>query len=637
MKKLNKKGFTLLELLIAIAIFTSIIFICYSIFNKFLILTKDQLNINQGQLTVNDMNEYLTEDLEKAGSIALCLDGKEIAKTTQENTESKTQQDVLKENIDSLKQKLSGENNFEYSYKIKFKGESTQISKSTEYDETYDVIYTVSITKKYENSYKYTVIRTDKTDGVSITFVNDETVTKKQSEEFKVPFTIEGTNPYKVSLGYNGKNDEFVKKEFTIASIFNELGNGTGGGGNTEENPTTPTPSPDEIKPPPDKGEPPEQWGGNIQFNTLGFWTADSTIKSKDNLYTWVSSETEIIEDAYADQQDGKNDEFNIEGYVKYNNNTFTGSYVGYNEIKNDYSWQGQVKDISIGRKQIKNIAIYVSKDTILKDFKIESNEATITIDQTILRSNDSVNLGTGWHFCQIEFNNKSLLNFRFTGKLSIDKDEVSSGYAYVAYEKEDYSPTENTPGGGTDENEAETNDLDGDIIFEYISNDKYNSNMTQLTSSIKVQEKNGEYESVYNKTNDNDRNQFLRENTIHLMIENIFNMEKVNGKYIKDQTEDTSNLIRVTNSPYGNPVITNNKICKDIRDVNKILITCDDNTKLLLSNEVNENYSIIQKSSKQYELTITKKQPNINLKFTFNQINKIENFKIAFTFIEDK
>ena len=74
-----------------------------------------------------------------------------------------------------------------------------------------------------------------------------------------------------MSLGYNGKNDEFVKKEFTIASILNELGNGTGGDGNTEENPTTPTPSPDEIKPPPDKVEPPEQWGGKYSLIHLDF------------------------------------------------------------------------------------------------------------------------------------------------------------------------------------------------------------------------------------------------------------------------------------------------------------------------------------------------------------------------------
>ena len=230
MKKFNKKGFTLLELLIAIAIFTSIIFICYSIFNKFLMLTKDQLNINQGQLTVNDMNEYLTKDLEKTSSIALYLDNNEIAKTTQENTKSKNneanaQQDVLKEKIDSLKEKLSVENNFEYSYKIKFKDKQT--------NEHIDVIYQVNITKKDkngykypENNYKYSIVRKDETNGVSITFVNNETVTKKQSEEFKVPFTIEGTNPYKVSLGYNGKNNEFVRKEFTIASsIFEQTSN----------------------------------------------------------------------------------------------------------------------------------------------------------------------------------------------------------------------------------------------------------------------------------------------------------------------------------------------------------------------------------------------------------------------------
>lgn len=607
MKKFNKKGFTLLELLIAIAIFTSIIFICYSIFNKFLMLTKDQLNINQGQLTVNDMNEYLTKDLEKTSSIALYLDNNEIAKTTQENTKSKNneanaQQDVLKEKIDSLKEKLSVENNFEYSYKIKFKGESTQISKSTEYD----VIYTVSITKKYENSYKYTIIRTDTTDGVSITFVNDETVTKKQSEEFKVPFTIEGTNPYKVSLGYNGKNDEFVKKEFTIASILNELGNGTGGDGNTEENPTTPTPSPDEIKPPPDKVEPPEQWGGNIQFNTLGFWTADSTIKSKDNLYTWVSSETEIMKDAYADQEDGKNDEFNIEGYVKYNNNTFTGSYIGYNEIKNDYGWQGQVKDISIGSKQIKRIAIYVSKDTILKDFKIESDEAKITIDEITLRNNDSINLGTGWHFCKIELNNKSLLNFKFTGKLSIDKSKVSSGYAYVAYEKDDYKNTSN---------------LRGDLIFEFSNFTQGSENhWTNFTSTIKYKKDNmyiTEDTTPYPHINVDNNN--IKNIQINIIIKKDF-------KYIEGFTQPS-------NIKY---YINQGEIDKDISKICGMRIFSDTNITIL-----SESIKNFENKGEYFECTFNNmgNQPSMDIKIDCSQIKKngIDKGSFYIEFIEDK
>ena len=63
MIKRNNKGFTLLELMISIFILTIVIFIGYRVINKSTIDIKNQSNINQGQLTVNDMNEYLTKDL----------------------------------------------------------------------------------------------------------------------------------------------------------------------------------------------------------------------------------------------------------------------------------------------------------------------------------------------------------------------------------------------------------------------------------------------------------------------------------------------------------------------------------------------------------------------------------------------
>ena len=70
MIKRNNKGFTLLELLISIFILTTVIFIGYRVINKSTIDIKNQSNINKGQLTMNDMNEYLTKDLEQASSIA---------------------------------------------------------------------------------------------------------------------------------------------------------------------------------------------------------------------------------------------------------------------------------------------------------------------------------------------------------------------------------------------------------------------------------------------------------------------------------------------------------------------------------------------------------------------------------------
>ena len=71
MIKRNNKGFTLLELLISIFILTTVIFLGYRVINKSTIDIKNQSNINKGQLTVNDMNEYLTKDLERARNVVI--------------------------------------------------------------------------------------------------------------------------------------------------------------------------------------------------------------------------------------------------------------------------------------------------------------------------------------------------------------------------------------------------------------------------------------------------------------------------------------------------------------------------------------------------------------------------------------
>lgn len=238
MKKLNKKGFTLLELLIAIAIFTAVIFIGYNIFNKYLILTNNQLNINQGQLTVNDMNEYLTKDLEKTSKVILKSDYIE-SKTnlTRQSTEDNI---ITNKNLEDAFENYLEDRVFDYTYEIYSKEEN---------EEKINVTYEVNITK-YKNNYKYSVLRQE-TGGISITFINDETVTKKENESFELPFTIEGDDIYKVNLGYNGKNNEFVRHEFTVASRLY-----TYNGNNNNTNPPAGTPdNPMEIPKEPEKDD----------------------------------------------------------------------------------------------------------------------------------------------------------------------------------------------------------------------------------------------------------------------------------------------------------------------------------------------------------------------------------------------
>lgn len=69
MKSKNKKGFTLIELIIAIAIITTVVFIGYKVLNKSEIFSNEQRKINNVQLGFNNLRKYITEDLKKTDSI----------------------------------------------------------------------------------------------------------------------------------------------------------------------------------------------------------------------------------------------------------------------------------------------------------------------------------------------------------------------------------------------------------------------------------------------------------------------------------------------------------------------------------------------------------------------------------------
>lgn len=211
MFKKSNSGFTLLELLISICILTTVIFIGYKVIDKATIDIKNQGNINKGQLTMNDMNEYLTKDLEQAKSVALFLNGEKIADTiVEENDSEEEKQNILSDKIRDLENelnKLSIGNKFDYSYAIRFKNDENN---------TYSIKYKVEITKS-NHDYKYSISR-EENNGINISFINEALLKEKE-----LPFLIEGNSPYKVTLGYTSKDNSFTKHEFTITYRLNNI------------------------------------------------------------------------------------------------------------------------------------------------------------------------------------------------------------------------------------------------------------------------------------------------------------------------------------------------------------------------------------------------------------------------------
>ena len=613
MIKRNNKGFTLLELMISIFILTTVIFLGYKVINKSTMYIKNQSNIHKGQLTVNDMNEYLTKDLEQASSIVLIVDNKKIIDTSLEENSTEEQQTILSKNqLEKILKNISStREEFTYSYNIRFREDE-----NSENDD-YSRIYSVKINKDDKDNYRYSVSR-EETDGVSISFVIDEILKEKE-----LPFVIYGNNPYKVFLAYNGKNNEFEKHEFTVTSRLYEI-DGSGNGSDT-----TP-PSVDNIKPP-------EEWVDNptipINYNAIGFWTADSSKKQSDNLYTWVT-DGKILVDGYATQKEENVDKFNIAGLARSGNNALTKSYIGYNNNIDITkfnppkleSYEFLAKSEEFSKQNIVKISIYVSPHTKLEEFEIEKTQGSgpIQIPST---------LESGWHHCTIE--NTNQVSFKFKGKLSItDKSKVSSGYAYVVYEKYDSS----TSGGNSsseddldDDNTLVTND--GDLIYEITRNDKLGMNpgQTLLTTIPKIKNKDGKYEEIY--TNEESTN-------------NAISIGDLSKFYIHILLNKDSGYIQTYMEKFPGKQIYNNNMYKDLTKIKEIVVKCDENTKLKLDlskTDSNGNIEKISDNEFRVKLRTDNNQSNTYIYFDISKYYDTDEvpdgvkFKVSFTFIEDK
>ncbi|MGL4912994.1 MAG: PulJ/GspJ family protein [Romboutsia sp.] len=287
MKIKNNKGFTLLEVLVAIFIFTTVIFIGYKIIDKSTIAVKDQGNINKGQLTMNDMNNYLTKDLEQATSIQLLLDSDgedtdnyEIIADTkiEEGQDPEAKKNLLEEVFSSQIETKLNTNNSKFKYKYIIRNNTDSELDDNKY---------IATVKKEGKIIEHTVERIDK-NGTKIEFIN-----KDKTKEKILPIKITGNNPYKVNIGYMDKNNSFNKHEFEVTSRLSSI---VAGDDSEEINPPKPDipwipiePGKPIIPEPPEDLNPP-LIDDKFDLDTLGcigFWAADSSKKKEENLYVW--------------------------------------------------------------------------------------------------------------------------------------------------------------------------------------------------------------------------------------------------------------------------------------------------------------------------------------------------------------
>lgn len=228
-KKNNNKGFTLIELIIAMNILSVVLVMGYNIINKSDLFMGSQQKITNNQSIANIVNTYLAEDIEESTSI-------------------------------STKSELV---NNKYNYII------SKNSGSVEYE--------VTLYKK-KNKDVYSLLRTDGTSSIEIA--------TNQLRSNDTPITIESNDSgaYEVKISYTENNKA---KEYKF-SIFSRIGTNssrirTNSNDSNQENTT------EAIKPSVDEMP---QLPGEIGPNThyIGFWMADPTIQKENNIYTWIDN-----------------------------------------------------------------------------------------------------------------------------------------------------------------------------------------------------------------------------------------------------------------------------------------------------------------------------------------------------------
>ena len=181
MKKINNKGFTLIEMIIVMTIFGVVISLGYGVFNGSQRALTEQTEVFNGQTTMNLINKFLSKDLKVSQGISMPLDS------------SNNKIDDLQKFINNINNQTSNKQ-IQYRYEISL-GEDNKI-----------VTYRVNIELK-NNNYIYSITRIDENNS-TIDILSNKTSLKNGN--IIIPFTI---NLEGASYNDNG--------EYTNGGIYN--------------------------------------------------------------------------------------------------------------------------------------------------------------------------------------------------------------------------------------------------------------------------------------------------------------------------------------------------------------------------------------------------------------------------------
>lgn len=491
--KNNNKGFTLIELIIAMSILSIVLAIGYNIINKSGSIINLQQYITQNQSVANLVNTYISKDIEESKSV-------------------------------SEKEKI---NDITYRYII------TKVNKSIEYK--------IELGNK-KGKKVYNLIRNDGNSSIEI--ISNQI--RDGDEPFLIKLKSNGNYEVEISYSENNKPKEYL---FDVSSRLSANNNGEDSSGEDEneggydDNSQNIKPSPDDMP------SLPEEVGPNIHY--IGFWMANSDIQKQNNIYTWIDNNVE-------------------KGSSNKQENSISASISPGNDYTSEFSCiEGiRVQGAITEKSEVEFLGIYVSKGTQVEDFEIKSNGSiTVLNDLTRESSNGKVNLSGGandgkWYTCQVS---GDINSFQITsGKLSINKDIVNSGYVLIVYSES-------------------AKDLgDADIIFEYQRNyeEPMNSNQFNMTNSIKIKNGINSYETVDTKK-DNAFN-----GSIQTRISNYTHEGSPNILLMTEKSND-----RRVYSIYG----------KNIKQIKKVILTLEGN--LYIENKSGLTEII---PNKQYEFNFT-------------------------------
>lgn len=202
MKKLNTRGVTLVELIIAIAILGVVLSIGYGIINSANKSLNEQSEVFSGQMSINTVRKFITKDLEQAKKQEL-EDSMSVLSLVDKN---RTPLDESQ--LQALVNKVNESNKEEYIYEINTKDGKVE--------------YKIILSKdEKRNKYMYDMVRVKTSD------LNTDTIEilSKQPVNFKdsnveIPFIVENEgNTYYVELGYEQNNKQNVYK-FSVSSRY---------------------------------------------------------------------------------------------------------------------------------------------------------------------------------------------------------------------------------------------------------------------------------------------------------------------------------------------------------------------------------------------------------------------------------